>query len=149
MFPLKVSQGFGVSNEKMFFPKETKQVDSASFQQILKDTKTQFAKEHLTTLMDGIQKQGERLVRSRTLADLQRYKKLIKTFLQEVVKFGLSLEVTASFTPMNRGRRLKIIKEIDRQLLELSQEILEKEDANIRLLDKIGEIKGLLIDLYL
>lgn len=149
VFPLKVSQGFGVSNEKMFFPKETKQVDSASFQQILKDTKTQFAKEHLTTLMDGIQKQGERLVRSRTLADLQRYKKLIKTFLQEVVKFGLSLEVTASFTPMNRGRRLKIIKEIDRQLLELSQEILEKEDANIRLLDKIGEIKGLLIDLYL
>jgi uncharacterized protein len=149
VLPLKVSQGFGVSNEKMFFQKETKQADSTSFQQILTETKTNFAKEQLTTLLDGIQKQGERLVRSRTIADLQRYKKLIQAFLQEVVKFGLSLEITDSFTQMNRGRKLKIIKEIDRHLLELSQEILEKEDANIRLLDKIGEIKGLLIDLYL
>lgn len=146
---MKVSHGFGVTNDKVFFPKETKQAESSSFQQILTDSKTNLVKEQLSSLLDGIQKQGERLVQSRTAADLQKYKKLIQSFLQEVVKNGLSLEITDSFTSMNRGRRLKIIKEIDRNLLELSKEILEKEDANIQLLDKIGEIKGLLIDLYL
>ncbi|MFC4802168.1 YaaR family protein [Neobacillus sp. GCM10023253] len=146
---MKVSHGFGVTNDKIFFQKETKQAESSSFQQILTDSKTNLVKEQLNSLLDGIQKQGERLVQSRTAADLQKYKKLIQSFLQEVVKNGLSLEITDSFTSMNRGRRLKIIKEIDRNLLELSKEILEKEDANIQLLDKIGEIKGLLIDLYL
>ncbi|MBS4213021.1 YaaR family protein [Neobacillus rhizophilus] len=146
---MKVSPGFGVTNDKMFFQKETKQAESSSFQQILTDSKTNLVKEQLSSLLDGIQKQGERLVQSRTAADLQKYKKLIQSFLQEVVKNGLSLEITDSFTAMNRGRRLKIIKEIDRNLLELSKKILEKEDANIQLLDKIGEIKGLLIDLYL
>ncbi|WP_423799780.1 YaaR family protein [Neobacillus sp. SAB-20_R2A] len=146
---MKVSHGFGVTNDKMFFQKETKQAESSSFQQILTDSKTNLVKEQLSSLLDGIRKQGERLVQSRTAADLQKYKKLIQSFLQEVVKNGLSLEITDSFTSMNRGRRLKIIKEIDRNLLELSKKILEKEDANIQLLDKIGEIKGLLIDLYL
>lgn len=146
---MKVSPGFGVTNDKMFFQKETKQAESSSFQQILTDSKTNLVKEQLSSLLDGIQKQGERLVQSRTAADLQKYKKLIQSFLQEVVKNGLSLEITDSFTAMNRGRRLKIIKEIDRNLLELSKKILEKEDAHIQLLDKIGEIKGLLIDLYL
>ncbi|MBU8918237.1 YaaR family protein [Bacillus sp. FJAT-29953] len=146
---MKVSPGFGVTNDKMFFQKETKQAESSSFQQILTDSKNNLVKEQLSSLLDGIQKQGERLVQSRTAADLQKYKKLIQSFLQEVVKNGLSLEITDSFTAMNRGRRLKIIKEIDRNLLELSKKILEKEDANIQLLDKIGEIKGLLIDLYL
>lgn len=146
---MKVSHGFGVTNDKMFFQKETKQAESSSFQQILTDSKTNLVKEQLSSLLDGIQKQGERLVQSRTAADLQKYKKLIQSFLQEVVKNGLSLEITDSFTSMNRGRRLKIIKEIDKNLLELSKKILEKEDANIQLLDKIGEIKGLLIDLYL
>jgi uncharacterized protein len=147
---VKVGQGFGISKDIMFSQKEVRSTGTTSFQKILLETQTNSAKEQLNTLLEGIQKQGERLARSRKFQDLQQYKRLIKSFLQDVVKFGLSLEETTSFGSMSsRERKLLVIKEIDHHLLELSKEILESEDENLRLLDKIGEIKGMLIDLYL
>lgn len=147
---MKVGQGISVTKEKLFTPKEVKTTDSSSFQKILLEKQTDSIKEHLDALLEEITKQGERLVRSRTLKDLHTYKQKIKTFLQEVVKNGLSLELSTSFSSMtSKERSLLIIKEIDTNLLELSEEILEKESNNISLLDKMGEIRGLLLDLYL
>lgn len=147
---LKVGQGSSISKEISVFSKEIKSAETSSFQQILTEKQTNFAKEQLNTLLEDINKQGEKLGRSRTLKDLHHYKKLIKSFLQQVVKFGLSLEETSSFSSMNnRERKLKVINEIDTHLLKLSKDVLETEDQNIRLLDRMGEIKGLLIDLYL
>ncbi|MEH7335174.1 YaaR family protein [Neobacillus drentensis] len=147
---MKVGQGFGITKDMMFSPKEIKSVETSSFQQVLTEKQTHYAKEQLNALLEDIHKQGERLVRSRTLKDLHQYKRMIKSFLQDVVKFGLSLEETTSFPSMSsRERKLKVIKEVDTKLLQLSQEMIEQEDQNIRLLDSIGEIKGLLIDLYL
>ncbi|WP_180960440.1 YaaR family protein [Neobacillus cucumis] len=147
---MKVSQGFNIPKEISFSSKETKPSELAAFQNILSGKQISLAKEHFNTLLEGITKQGERLVRSRSLNDLHEYKRLIKSFLQEVVKHGLSLEETASFShSSSRERKLKVIKEIDKKLLDLSEEMIKQEDPNIRLLDNIGEIKGLLIDLYL
>ncbi len=147
---MKVGQGFSIPKEISFSQKETKSTELASFQRILTEKQSSVAKEYLSTLLEGITKQGERLVRSRSLKDLHEYKRLIKSFLQEVVKHGLSLEETTSFSSSSsRERKLKVIKEIDKKLLDLSEEMIKQEDQNIRLLDNIGEIKGLLIDLYL
>ncbi|MGG3466042.1 YaaR family protein [Neobacillus pocheonensis] len=147
---MKVGQGFGIQKDFMFSQKEIKSTEAPSFQQLFSEKQTYFAKEQLHALLEDIHRQGERLARSRTLKDLHQYKGLIKSFLQDVVKFGLSLEETTSFSSMSsRERKLKIIKEVDEKLVKLSQEMIEQEDENIRLLDSIGEIKGLLIDLYL
>lgn len=147
---MKVGQGLTIHKEISYSQKEAKAKELASFQHILTEKQTSVAKEHLSTLLEGITKQGERLVRSQSLKDLHDYKRLIRSFLQEVVKYGLSLEETTSFSPLSsRERKLKVIKEVDKKLLELSEEMIEREDQNIRLLDNIGEIKGLLIDLYL
>lgn len=147
---MKVGHGFNIPKEISFSQKETKSMESTSFQNVMSEKQTSVAKEHLSTLLDGITKQGERLTRSRSLKDLHEYKRLIKSFLQEVVKYGLSLEETTSFSSSSsRERKLKVIKEVDTKLLKLSQEMVKQEDQNIRLLDSIGEIRGLLIDLYL
>ncbi|WP_066067160.1 YaaR family protein [Neobacillus soli] len=147
---MKVGQGLTIHKEISYSQKEAKAKELANFQHILTEKQTSVAKEHLNTLLEGITKQGERLVRSQSLKDLHDYKRLIRSFLQEVVKYGLSLEETTSFSPLSsREKKLKVIKEVDKKLLELSEEMIEREDQNIRLLDNIGEIKGLLIDLYL
>ena len=147
---MKVGQGITIPKEISFSQKETKSTELASFQHILTEKQSSVTKQHLSTLLESITKQGERLTRSRSLKDLHEYKRLIKSFLQIVVQNGLSLEETTSFSySSSRERKLKVIKEIDTKLLELSQEMVKQEDQNIRLLDNIGEIKGLLIDLYL
>ena len=147
---MKVGQGMALPKEISFSQKETKSIELTSFQQILTEKQSSVTKQHLSTLLEGITKQGERLTRSRSLKDLHEYKKLIKSFLQMIVQHGLSLEETTSFAySSSRERKLKVIKEVDTKLLELSHEMVKQEDQNIRLLDNIGEIKGLLIDLYL
>jgi uncharacterized protein len=147
---MKVGQGIALPKEISFSQKEAKSIELTSFQQIMTEKQSSVTKQHISTLLEGITKQGERLTRSRSLKDLHEYKRLIKSFLQVVVKHGLSIEETTSFAySSSRERKLKVIKEIDTKLLELSEEMVKQEDQNIRLLDNIGEIKGLLIDLYL
>ena len=47
------------------------------------------------------------------------------------------------------GRRLKIVETIDEKLIELAEDLLNEEKTSVDLLAKIGEIKGLLINLYM
>jgi uncharacterized protein YaaR (DUF327 family) len=46
------------------------------------------------------------------------------------------------------SRSLKIIEQVDQSLVELADEVVNKESSTIDILAKIGEIKGLLINLY-
>jgi len=105
--------------------------------------------EQLTRLLGDISAAGDRVARSRNLRDLARFKMLVKRFLQEAVEYGLELKQSHTWNRFGEGRRLKIIKTIDDRLVELAQDILDEEKDTIELLDKIGEIKGLLINLYM
>ncbi|SDC56214.1 hypothetical protein SAMN05421734_11158 [Pelagirhabdus alkalitolerans] len=102
----------------------------------------------LEKLMKGITSQGEKVVRYRTIRDLAKYKRLVKDFVKEAVGFGLDLSHTHSFNFNGNNRKLTIVKQIDEQLVTLTERILDQEKKSIDLLDVIGEIKGLLINLY-
>lgn len=105
--------------------------------------------EQLTRLLGDISAAGDRVARSRNLRELARFKMLIKRFLQEAVDYGLEMKQSHTWNRFGEGRRLKIIQTIDERLVELAQDILNEEKQTIDLLDKIGEIKGLLINLYM
>ena len=105
--------------------------------------------EQLTRLLGDISTAGDRVARSRNLRELTRFKMLIKRFLQEAVNQGLEMKQSHTWNRFGEGRRLKIVETIDERLVELAQEILDEEKETIDLLDKIGEIKGLLINLYM
>jgi uncharacterized protein YaaR (DUF327 family) len=105
--------------------------------------------EQLTRLLGDISATGDRVARTRNLRELARFKMLVKRFLQEAVDYGLELKQSHTWNRFGEGRRLKIIKTIDERLVELAQDLLDEEKETIDLLDKIGEIKGLLINLYM
>ncbi|HHY13964.1 MAG TPA: YaaR family protein [Thermoanaerobacterales bacterium] len=105
-------------------------------------------REKLDILLTKIDRQGEILVEKKTINELAKYRKLIRDFINETVKNGLENEKGSSW---GRGGKLKshtIINKIDEKLLLLAEEILNQEEGNISLLNIIGEIKGLLVDLY-
>ncbi|KOS70375.1 hypothetical protein AEA09_02450 [Lysinibacillus contaminans] len=105
--------------------------------------------EQLTRLLGDISSAGDRVARSRNLRELARFKMLVKRFLQETIDHGMELKQSHTWNRFGEGRRLKIIETIDERLVELAQDILSEEKEAIDLLDKIGEIKGLLINLYM
>ncbi len=119
------------------------------FGEILVKQGSKLQNEQLTRLLGDISAAGDRVAKSRNLRELTRFKMLIKRFLQEAVEYGLDMKQSHTWNRFGEGRRLKIVKTVDEHLVELAQDILNEEKDTIDLLDKIGEIKGLLINLYM
>ncbi|WP_071458790.1 YaaR family protein [Bacillus massilinigeriensis] len=99
-------------------------------------------------LLGAINAAGERLAKSRNFRDMAKFKALVKQFVQETVDFGMELNQSHSWNQFGEGRPLKTVRTIDDKLVELAEALLGKEAETIDILDKIGEIKGLLINLY-
>lgn len=105
--------------------------------------------EQLTRLLGDISTAGDRVAKSRSLRELARFKRLVKKFMEETVQFGIESKQSHTWNRFGEGRRLKIVETIDEQLVQFAEDLLNEERETIDLLDKIGEIKGLLINLYM
>jgi uncharacterized protein YaaR (DUF327 family) len=134
---------------------ETKQNDgktgkksALSFGETVAKQSERLQSEQLTRLLGDIETQGKRLLQSQTVKDLQAYKNLVQRFMKEAVDFGMQLKQNKSWNEQGRSRTLKLVKEVDQQLIEVTEMVLSQEKDSIGLLDKIGEIKGLLVNLY-
>lgn len=104
--------------------------------------------EQITRLLGDISIAGDRLARSRNLRDMAKFKMLVRRFMQESVETGLALNSSHTWNRYGEGRQLKLVKVIDEKIIELSEDLLDEEKKAVDLLEKIGEIKGLLINLY-
>ncbi|WP_156289970.1 YaaR family protein [Oceanobacillus salinisoli] len=121
--------------------------ETKSFQTQLQSQHLFQKHQELDNLMKNITLQGDKLARSRTFRDLAKFKRLIKSFLDETVSNGFDLQQRQSFG-MNGSRNLTLVKEVDEKLLELTEQIMNQEEKTVNILGLIGEIKGLLINLY-
>ncbi|MFX0561009.1 YaaR family protein [Tepidibacillus infernus] len=119
-----------------------------SFSDLMHSQNKQYSKEMLTKLLVEIDETGKKIALSRNLKDIKAYKQLIKRFMDEIIHSAIHLDEQLSYDYHGRSRRYKIIREIDKKLLELTKIALDKEEKQIDILDKIGDIKGLLINLY-
>jgi uncharacterized protein len=145
---MKINQSLGVSQDR-FLPIREKGIETPSFQQMLHKKQSDLSQEKLQSLLGELEKHETRLSHSRTVQDLIAYKQTIRNFLQEVVQNGFSLDEHRGSLPNGREKRLKLIKQVDEKLVELSNQVLENQATSVQLLEKMGEIKGLLVNLYL
>lgn len=102
----------------------------------------------LQTLMEEITMQGEKISKRRDVKDMRHYRGLIKDFLNEVVTRSHSFSRENFLDRRGRHRVYGIIRLIDENLDELAQELMKDEQDNIAILNKIGEIRGLLLDIF-
>ncbi len=102
----------------------------------------------LQGMMEQITMQGERLSKKRDVRDMKRYRGLIKEFLNEVITRSHSFSRENFLDKRGRHRVYGIIRLIDQNLDELAKELVKDEKDNLDILSKIGEIKGLLLDIF-
>ncbi|MEC2070601.1 YaaR family protein [Alkalihalophilus marmarensis] len=129
-------------------PKKQEASAKVSFQEVMGKQRDEKAYEKLSQLMQKIDDQGKVLAESRTVEELRKYKQLVKEFMEDAVQFGLSLEERRGFNRRGRTKIYKIVQEVDRKLLDLTDAVLEKEKKGLQILDMVGEIKGLLVNIY-
>jgi uncharacterized protein len=145
---MKINQDMRLNTDKIRSEQKAATNSSLKFNELVQKQDQKMQIGQLQNLLKDIESAGERLSRSRTFKDLSKYKTLVKRFVKEAVDFGMDLKQSHSWNQYGQGRSLKIVETIDEKLVELTEGVLEKEGNSINLLGKIGEIKGLLINLY-
>jgi uncharacterized protein YaaR (DUF327 family) len=121
---------------------------SVSFTDVISNKRQNVALEKMTGMMKEIETQGEKLAEHRTIDDLRKYKKMVKEFMEEAVNNGLQLEEQRGFNRRGRTKVYKIVKEVDSRLTQLANDVINKEKSHLDILGKVGEIQGLLINIY-
>ncbi len=128
--------------------KKTGPEAKVSFHEVMGKQRDEKAYVRLSQLMEKIDDQGKVLSESRTVDELRKYKQLVKEFMEDAVAFGLSLEERRGFNRRGRTKIYKIVQEVDRKLLDLTDAVLEKQKKGLDILNMVGEIKGLLVNIY-
>lgn len=102
----------------------------------------------LTSLMEEITMQGERISKHKDIKDMRRYRSLIKDFMNEIVSRSHSFSRENFLDRKGRHRVYGIIRLVDENLDALAQELLKEEKDNVTILQKIGDIRGLILDIF-
>ncbi len=102
----------------------------------------------LSMMMEEISKQGKKLSKKMDVRDMKKYRSLVKDFLNEIVNRSHEFSRENFLDRKGRHRVYGIIKLVDQTLDELAQELMKEEKDHIAILGKIGEIRGLLLDIF-
>lgn len=101
----------------------------------------------LSTLMEEITMQGDKLAKKRDVRDMKKYRGLIKDFMNEIINRSHAFSRENFLDRKGRHRVYGIIRLVDENLDELAQELMKDEQDHLSILSKIGEIRGLLLDI--
>ena len=128
--------------------REEARKETISFKEVIGTRRTDITLERLTKRMQEIEAQGRVLADTQSIDHLRKYKKLVKDFMDDAVKNGLQLEERRGFSQRGSAKVYKLVKEVDQKLVELTNAVLDKEEKGISLLGMIGEVQGMLINIY-
>lgn len=99
-------------------------------------------------LLSRLDQQAQVLAQSRQLPDLVRYRDLVQQLLQRVVEGGYAVSRHRTFDRRGRQRLFVLVNKVNSSLEELLQMVISRQASQLELLAKMGQIRGLLVDLY-
>jgi uncharacterized protein YaaR (DUF327 family) len=115
------------------------------FSQSFNQARDRKSGEELKKMIDDIKKRGNRLVLTKTYADVAAYKRMIKDYLESILKYMYDLKKDVSFW---QTQYFLTVDTIDGKLEELTNMLLSEERENLNIASTIDEIQGLIVDIY-
>lgn len=129
--------------------KRVADVRQASFNEHMTKAEGMYYEERIAALIDEICKQGEKLSKKVDIKELAIYKKLISEFLEEAVNNSHKFSKENFLDRRGRYRMYAIIKKVNQQLDALTEEVLREERDNLKILQRLDDIRGLLLDMLM
>lgn len=128
-------------------------IKEKSFDEELKTATRDQLKVYFEDILSRIESQGKILVQSPIYDNLIQYKDLVKTFMEKVVRNLYSVEenvTQARAAQLQIGQRKVyiLIKEINKNLAELTEDVVKEQGNPIDIAAKVEMIQGLLMDIY-
>ena len=106
--------------------------------------------EAVVFLKDAMDLAGDELKAKQDLASMEKYRRKVSQFMKYIVKINYNFITTREQKRLRNGRvfnPLYQVQVIDQKLNQLASEMLILHGANLKLLAKVEEIQGLIIDL--
>lgn len=103
--------------------------------------------ERLNGLLEDITRQGNVIAQHMDIRDMKKYRGLVKDFMNEVVNRSHKFSRENFLDRRGRHRVYGIVRLVDENLDELAKELMKEESDHISILGRIGEIRGLLLDI--
>lgn len=142
---IKVNQAAPIAQPEAAAP--VRESDGAFKFTLVSHIEEQELQARLSTLLEEITMQGDKLAKKRDIKDMKRYRGLIKDFMNEIVSRSHSFTRENFLDRKGRHRVYGIIRLVDENLDELAKELMKDEQDHLAILSKIGEIRGLLLDI--
>lgn len=101
----------------------------------------------IDSLLKDITTQGNLIAQHMDIRDMKRYREKIREFMNEVVYRSHKFSRENFLDRKGRHRVYGLIKLVDENLDELARELCSDEKDHIAILNRIGEISGLLLDI--
>jgi len=119
----------------------------SSFFGIFEEAEVEAIRKTIEELVNEVVEAGNDFVRSPTQDNLKKYKERIKNVLKYVEKNLYKIAGKYDFN-VSQPRLHIIAEQIDERLMQISSLLMEAEKDTIKLAQKVGEINGLLFDIY-
>lgn len=120
----------------------------AGFRRELQQARLGSVRERLNEQLSRLDTLGARLAGEMTVGSLKAYKEAVREFLRDLQREAVSVQTQLEWDYQAwQHRSLTVLQKVDAELEELGRMVLDHEQDRLKLLAKIGEIKGLLLDL--
>jgi uncharacterized protein YaaR (DUF327 family) len=104
---------------------------------------------HINDLVGAITQQGEKLGKRADIKELQKYRELITELMNETVSNSYAFTKNNAFDARGRHRVYAMIKKVNKDLDLIAEEVLKEQSDNLKVLDLVDDIRGLLVDIFL
>lgn len=119
--------------------------EKKDFSQSFSRERERNSEEQLNKMIDDIKKRGNKLALTKTYVDVVMYKKMIKEYLESILKFMYDTKKDISFW---QTQYFITVETIDEKLEELTSLLMSEERGNINIATTIDDIQGMIVDIY-
>jgi len=123
--------------------------DALVFRRTLTDLSKEMYAARLQEMRKSIDEQGERLADRVDVKELEKYRRLIREFLDEIVSNGYNFSREDAYASRGKHRYIATVKIIDEKLDELGKEVIKEQADRIEILHRTDDIRGLLLDIMM
>lgn len=129
--------------------KKTENARRVDFAESISRAERHISQKTLQEMVDDILEQGQKLARKADLRELKKYRELVSLFLDEVLAHSHKFLKHNILDRVGRHKVYAIVKKVDRELELLAEEVMKEEKDNLKILERLDIIKGLILDIEL
>ena len=96
-----------------------------------------------------IDDQGGRLSDKADIKEYEKYRSLIREFIDEIVSNGYTFSKEDTYASRGKRRYIATVETVNKKLDELGKEVMKEQADKLEILSKIDDIRGLLLDLMM